>query len=174
MHQVVTSYLTRGRSGSKAQKTRAEVRGGGAKPWRQKGTGRARAGTKNSPIWSGGGVTFAAKPRKFAPKVNRKMYRSALQVILSELVRSERLLVLDEFTLEAPKTKLLSAKLKELDAPHALIVLDQLDDTVRLAARNLPNVACVDVSAVNPVLLVHFEKIIMTTEAVKRLEERLQ
>ncbi|NND65673.1 MAG: 50S ribosomal protein L4 [Gammaproteobacteria bacterium] len=174
VHQVVTAHLAQARSGTKAQKNRAQVRGGGAKPWRQKGTGRARAGTSNSPIWRGGGRAFAAAPRKFEQKVNRKMYSSALQVILSELVRQDRLVVVDELNLEAPKTKLLAQTLKAMEADSALIVLEAFDENVMLASRNLPHVAAIDVAAVDPVALIRFDKVVMTVAALRRLEERLQ
>ena len=173
VHQVVTAYLAGGRSGTKAQKSRGEVRGGGAKPWRQKGTGRARAGTSNSPIWVGGGRTFAAKPRDFSQKVNRKMYRGAIRSMLSELVRQQRLLVTDEFGVSAPKTKELRLKLKELDTESVLIVVEGFDEKLWLAARNLPNVDVVDARGVDPVSLTKRDKVIMTVAALKMVEERL-
>jgi large subunit ribosomal protein L4 len=173
VHQVVTAYLAGGRSGTKAQKSRSEVRGGGAKPWRQKGTGRARAGTSNSPIWVGGGRTFAAKPRDFSQKVNRKMYRGAIRSMLSELVRQQRLLVTDEFGVSAPKTKELRLKLKELDTESVLIVVEGFDEKLWLAARNLPYVDVVDARGVDPVSLTKRDKVIMTVAALKMVEERL-
>lgn len=173
VHQVVTSYLAGGRQGTKAQKTRSEVNGGGRKPFRQKGTGRARAGTIRSPIWRGGGTTFAAKPRDFSKKVNKKMYRGAMQAILSELVRQERLVVASEFKVEAPKTKEVVARLKELELDNVLIVVAELDDNLYLAARNLKNVDVVDVQGVNPVNLIGFEKVLFTVDALKKAEEKL-
>ncbi|WP_111658262.1 50S ribosomal protein L4 [Isoalcanivorax indicus] len=173
VHQVVVAFMAGGRQGSKAQKTRSEVSGGGKKPWRQKGTGRARAGTIRSPIWRSGGVTFAAKPRDYEQKVNRKMYRGALQCILSELVRQERLVVVDEFALDAPKTKALQEKLKALGLDNVLIVADQVDENLFLSARNLPHVDVRDVQGVDPVSLIAFEKVLVTVPALKKLEEAL-
>lgn len=173
VHQVVTSFMAGGRQGTKAQKTRSEVNGGGRKPFRQKGTGRARAGTIRSPIWRGGGTTFAAKPRDFSKKVNKKMYRGAMQAILSELVRQERLVVANEFKIEAPKTKEIAAKLKELELDNVLIVVEEVDDNLYLAARNLKNVDVVDVQGVNPVNLIGFEKVLFTVDALKKAEEKL-
>ena len=173
VHQVVVSYMAGGRQGTKAQKTRSEVNGGGRKPFRQKGTGRARAGTIRSPIWRGGGVTFAAKPRDFSKKVNKKMYRGAMQSILSELVRQERLLVTSEFGVGAPKTKEIVSKLRELELDNVLIVVEEVDDNLYLAARNLKNVDVVDVHGVNPVNLIGFEKVLFTIEALKIAEESL-
>jgi large subunit ribosomal protein L4 len=173
VHQVVTAYLAGGRSGTKAQKNRSDVRGGGAKPWRQKGTGRARAGTTRSPIWVGGGVTFAARPRDFTQKVNRKMYRGAIRSMLSELIRQERLLVTDEFTVEAPKTKQLKLKLKEIGTDNVLIVVEGFDEKLWLAARNLPGVEILEARSVDPVSLARHDRVIMTVAAVKLVEERL-
>lgn len=173
VHQVVTAFLAGGRQGSKAQKTRSEVAGGGRKPWRQKGTGRARAGTIRSPLWRGGGKTFAAVPRDFSQKVNRKMYRGALRCILSELVRQERLVVVDEFGVSEPRTKALTGKLDELGVRNALIVADQVDENLYLAARNLPKVDVRDAQGVDPVSLVGFEKVLITVSALKKLEEVL-
>ena len=173
VHQVVTAYLAGGRSGTKAQKTRSEVRGGGRKPWRQKGTGRARAGTIRSPIWRGGGQTFAAKPQDHSQKVNRKMYRGALQAILSELVRQERLVVLDTLALSGPKTTELLSKLKEHDFDRGLIVTSEVDGDLFLATRNVPNVYALDVAGLDPVSLVAADKVIMTVDAVKKVEEWL-
>src|SRR5210317_2045988 len=173
IHQVVTAYLAGSRAGTKAQKNRAAVRGGGAKPWRQKGTGRARAGTSRSPIWVGGGRTFAAKPRNYDQKVNKKMYRAAIRSVLSELVRQDRMVVVNELTLEAPKTKLLAAKLKEYELDNVLILNEAFDEKVFLAARNLPNVGICDVASMDPVVLIRFEKVLVTVPALKLIEERL-
>ena len=172
VHQVVTAYMAGGRRGTKARKSRAEVRGGGAKPWRQKGLGRARAGSIRSPIWRGGGATFAAKPRSFAQKVNRKMYRGAMRSILSELVRRERLLVVEDFVLEKPKTKDMVARLSTLGLADVLIVTEQQDDTLTLAARNLRDVSVQRCAEVDPVSLLTFDKVVMTVAAAKRIEER--
>jgi large subunit ribosomal protein L4 len=174
VHQVVTAYRAAGRAGTKAQKSRAEVRGGGRKPWSQKGTGQARAGSNRSPIWVGGGKTFAAKPRSFEQKVNRKMYRGALRSMLSELARSERLVVTDALALEAPKTKLLAGQLKAWSLESVLIVIEATDEKLFLAARNLPHVEAIEVSALNPLSLARHDKVLMTVGAVKMLEERLQ
>jgi len=174
VHQVVTAYRAAGRAGTKAQKSRAEVRGGGKKPWSQKGTGQARAGSNRSPIWVGGGKTFAAKPRNFEQKVNRKMYRGALRSMLSELARTERLVVTDALSLEAPKTKLLAGQLKAWSLEKVLIVVEATDEKLFLAARNLPHVEVIEVSALNPLSLVRHDKVLMTVGAVKLLEERLQ
>jgi large subunit ribosomal protein L4 len=173
VHQVVTAYLAGSRAGTKAQKNRSAARGGGSKPWRQKGSGRARAGTIRSPIWRGGGKTFAATPRDHAQKVNRKMYRSALQAILSELVRQERLVVVDSLELAEPKTRLLADRLAELDFTRGLIVTAATDDSLFLAARNLPGVYTVDVNGIDPVSLVGAEKVIVTVEAVGKIQEWL-
>jgi len=173
VHQVVTAYLAGGRAGTKAQKNRAAVRGGGAKPWRQKGTGRARAGTIRSPIWVGGGRTFAAKPRSYEQKVNKKMYRAALRSVLSELVRQERLVVIESLELEAPKTKLLANKLKDLDLNNVLILNEAFDEKIFLAARNLPEVGICDAGSIDPVVLIRFEKVLITLPALKLIEERL-
>lgn len=174
VHQVVTAYRAAGRAGTKAQKSRAEVRGGGKKPWSQKGTGQARAGSNRSPIWVGGGKTFAAKPRNFEQKVNRKMYRGALRSMLSQLARTERLVVTDTLSLEAPKTKLLAGQLKAWSLEKVLIVVEATDEKLFLAARNLPHVEVIEVSALNPLALVRHDKVLMTVGAVKLLEERLQ
>ena len=173
VHQVVVAYAAGARQGTRAQKTRSEVSGGGAKPWRQKGTGRARAGTIRSPIWRTGGVTFAAKPQDHSQKVNKKMYRGAMKSILSELVRQERLIVVDNFSVEAPKTKELVAKLKELELNDVLIVTGEVDENLFLAARNLYKVDARDVAAIDPVSLIAFDKVLMTAEAVKQVEEML-
>ncbi len=173
VHQVVVAYMAAGRQGTRAQKTRAEVRGGGRKPWRQKGTGRARAGSIRSPIWRGGGTTFAARPQDHSQKVNRKMYRGAMCSILSELIRQERLVVVESFAIDAPKTKALVAKLKELELTDALIVTDAVDENLYLAARNLEKVDVRDVAATDPVSLLSFEKVVMTVGALKQFEEML-
>jgi len=173
IHQVVTAHLAGARAGTKASKSRSDVRGGGAKPWRQKGTGRARSGTIRSPIWRSGGVTFAATPRDYSQKVNRKMYRAAIQSILSELVRKERLIVVDKFAMEAPKTKQLNEKLKAMDATNVLIVTDVVDENLYLASRNLINVEAISIKQIDPVRLVGHEKVIMTVAAVKAIEETL-
>ncbi|EED27650.1 50S ribosomal protein L4 [Vibrio harveyi] len=173
VHQVVVAFAAGARQGTRAQKTRSEVSGGGAKPWRQKGTGRARAGTIRSPIWRTGGVTFAAKPQDHSQKVNKKMYRGAMKSILSELVRQERLIVVDNFSVEAPKTKELVAKLKELELTDALIVTSEVDENLFLAARNLYKVDARDVAGIDPVSLIAFDKVVMTAEAVKQVEEML-
>lgn len=172
VHQAVVAYMAGSRQGTKAQKNRAAVSGGGKKPWRQKGTGRARAGTIRSPIWRSGGVTFAAQPRDFEQKLNKKMYRAALRCILSELARQERLVV-EEFDLDAPKTKILVQKLAEYDLTDALIVSEQVSENLYLAARNLHKVDVRDVQAIDPVSLIRFEKVVMTVSAVKKLEEVL-
>ncbi|MGB6489725.1 MAG: 50S ribosomal protein L4 [Steroidobacteraceae bacterium] len=174
VHQVITAYRAAGRAGTKAQKSRAEVRGGGKKPWSQKGTGQARAGSNRSPIWVGGGKTFAAKPRDFEQKVNRKMYRGALRSMLSELARTECLVVTDSLALEAPKTKLLAGQLKAWSLESVLIVVEATDEKLFLAARNLPHVEVIEVSALNPLSLARHPKVLMTVGAVKMLEERLQ
>ena len=173
VHQVVTAYLAGGRAGTKAQKNRSAARGGGKKPWRQKGTGRARAGTIRSPIWRGGGRTFAATPRDHSQKVNRKMYRGAMQAILSELVRQDRLLVVDSLEIAEPRTAVLLGKLSELGFETGLIVTNELDENVYLASRNVPGVYTVDVSGIDPVGLVAADKVIMTVDAVKQIQEWL-
>lgn len=173
VHQVVTAYFAGGRQGTKAQKSRADVSGGGRKPWRQKGTGRARAGTIRSPLWRSGGVTFAARPRDHAQKVNRKMYRAALCAILSELARQERLVLVDDFVLTQPKTKELCGKLGALGLNNVLIVTDEVTENLWLSARNLHQVDVSDVEGVDPVRLIGFDKVLMTVSAVKKLEEAL-
>lgn len=177
VHQVVTAYMAASRAGTKAQKTRSEVSGGGAKPFRQKGTGQARAGTIRSPLWRKGGIVFAAKPRCYKQKVNRKMYQGAIRSILSELVRQGRLLVVDNFTVDAPKTKQVLSKLEAFNITgNALIVTEAIDENLYLAVRNLPNVALMDVAAaaMDPVILVHADKVIMTETAIKEIEELLK
>ena len=172
--QVVNAYLAAGRTGTKAQKTRAEVRGGGRKPWSQKGTGSARAGSIRSPIWVGGGRAFAAQPRDFTQKVNRKMYRGAIRSMLSELVRQDRLIVTPSLSVEAPKTRLLAAHLKSLALEDVLIIVEAPDAKLTLAARNLPNVELLPASAINPVSLARHDKVLATIGALKLIEERLQ
>lgn len=172
VHQVVTAYLAGARAGTKAQKNRAAVSGGGSKPYRQKGTGRARAGTTRSPLWRSGGKVFAAEPRSYAQKVNRKMYRGAVRAILSELARAERLVVLTQWQLAAPKTKEVAAKLGELSVASALIVVENHDDPLFLGARNLPHVDVATAASVDPVSLVGFEHVVCTEAALRRLEER--
>jgi large subunit ribosomal protein L4 len=174
VHQVVVAYRNAGRAGTKRQKSRAEVRGGGRKPHAQKGTGQARAGSSRSPIWRGGGVTFAARPRDFSQKINRKMYRGAIRSMLSELVRQGRLVVADDLALEAPKTRLLASKLSSWSLSNVLIVVEALDEKLFLAARNLPHVELIEVAQINPLALVEHERVLMTVAAVKLLEERFQ
>jgi large subunit ribosomal protein L4 len=173
VHQAVVAYLAGARAGTRAQKNRSAVRGGGKKPWRQKGTGRARAGTIRSPLWRSGGVTFAAKPQDHSQKLNKKMYRAAMRSILSELVRQERLLVIDNFEMDAPKTKELADKLKALGVDKGILITKGLNEALYLSARNLPNVGICDVEVVDPVSLVRFDKVIMTVSAVQQLEESL-
>ncbi len=173
VYQVVVAYRSKGRQGSKAQKSRSEVRGGGKKPWRQKGTGRARAGTNSSPIWRSGGRTFAAKPRDHAKKINRKMYRNAMCCIFSELVRDQRLIILESLEFRESKTKELVAKLAELKAPQALIITETVEKNLYLAARNIPKVEVVEPALVNPVSLIGFPKVIVTVPALRKLEEVL-
>lgn len=173
VHQVVVAYQAAARQGTKAQKNRAAVAGGGRKPWRQKGSGRARAGTNSSPIWRSGGVTFAAQPRNYEQKVNKKMYRAAMQCILSELARQERLVVLESVELSAPKTKELVQLLAQYDLAEALIVTEEVSTDLYLASRNLHKVDVVDAQAIDPVSLVGFDKVIVTVAALKKIEEML-
>ena len=173
VHQLVTAYMAAGRAGTKAQKNRSAVRGGGAKPWRQKGTGRARAGTIRSPLWRSGGVTFAAQPRDYAQKVNRKMYRAGIRSILSELNRQERLVVVEDITVDAPKTKQLLGKLADLGVSKTLIVTETGDEKLYLSARNLPNVEVSDVAGLNPVNLVRYDHVVVTVGSVRAIEEWL-
>ena len=173
VHQVVTAYLSGARQGTRAQKTRSEVAGGGKKPWRQKGTGRARAGTIRSPIWRSGGVTFAAKPQDHSQKVNRKMYRAAMRSILSELARTDRLMIVEALDVEQPKTKLLVETLKEYGVDNVLIVADNVDKNLYLASRNLHKVDVRDVEGVDPVSLIAYDKVMITVDAVKKFEEAL-
>ncbi|MFW2372065.1 MAG: 50S ribosomal protein L4 [Gammaproteobacteria bacterium] len=173
VHQAVVSYLAGARAGTRAQKSRSQVRGGGAKPWRQKGTGRARAGTIRSPIWRSGGQTFAATPQDHSVKLNKKMYRAAIRSILSELVRQDRILVVEDITVDSPKTKQLSAKLNGMGLDKVLIVTETGDENLYLSARNLLNVGVTDVSGLTPVDLVGAEKILATVGAVRAIEEWL-
>ena len=173
VHQVVVAYMNAGRAGTKAQKTRAEVRGGGKKPWSQKGTGQARAGSIRSPIWVGGGKSFAARPRDYSQKVNRKMYRAAMQSMVSELIRQDRLVAVESLELSAPKTKLLVGKLAELNAARALIVVEAYEEKLFLAARNIPHVEVVAAASLDPVSLAKHDKVIVTVGALKLLEQRL-
>ena len=173
VHQVVNAVLSGARSGTKAQKNRSQVSGGGAKPWRQKGTGRARAGTIRSPIWVGGGRAFAARPRDFSQKVNKKMYRAAMRSILSELLREDRLVVLDKFDIKQPKTKEFKKLTKKLKVDSALIVNDKFDENLFLSSRNIKNMEYSDVSSINPVSLMKYEKVIINMESLKIIEERL-
>jgi large subunit ribosomal protein L4 len=173
IHQVVTAYQAAGRAGTKAQKSRAEVRGGGKKPWSQKGTGQARAGSIRSPIWVGGGRAFAAKPRDFSQKVNRKMYRAAMQSMVSELVRQDRLVAVESLELTAPKTKLLIAKLAEYGLTRALILIEAHDEKLFLAARNVPYVDVMPVASLDPLSLIKHDKVLATVGALKLLEQRL-
>lgn len=170
VHQVVNAYLAGARQGTKAQKTRAEVRGGGKKPWKQKGSGRARAGTTRGPLWRGGGVTFAAVPRDFSQKVNKKMYRKGIKIILSELVRQDRILLTNEINLPAPKTKELAGFLKGLDLDHVFIVSAGENDALYLAARNMPNVDVCDYEDIDPVSLISFNKVLCTVDALNKLQ----
>jgi len=173
VHQVVVAHMAGARQGTRAQKTRAEVRGGGRKPWRQKGTGRARAGSIRSPLWRGGGKIFGARPQDHSQKVNRKMYRGALRCILSELIRQERLVVCESFAIEAPKTRGLLAKLKELDLKSVFIVTEEVEENLYLASRNLDDVDVRDVDGVDPVSLISHDKVLITVGALKKLEEAL-
>lgn len=173
VHQAVTGYLAGARSGTRAQKTRSEVSGGGKKPWKQKGTGRARSGTIRSPIWRSGGVTFAAKPKDWTQKLNRKMYRAAIQSILSELVRTDRLVIVENFTFDAPKTKDLIERLDKLGTNNVMIVTEDMSDNLFLSARNLHHVGICSANNIDPVSLIRFEKVIMTADAVKKIEETL-
>ena len=170
VHQVVVAYMAAGRQGSRAQKNRSAVSGGGKKPWRQKGTGRARAGTTRSPIWRSGGVTFAAQPQDHSTKVNRKMYRGALRCIVSELIRQQRLIAVESFAVAAPKTKALLTQLKELEISNGLIITEEVDENLFLAARNVKAVDVRDVEAIDPVSLISYDKVLITVPALKKLE----
>jgi large subunit ribosomal protein L4 len=173
VHQLVVSYMSGARAGTKAQKNRAAVSGGGAKPWKQKGTGRARAGTIRSPIWRSGGVTFAASPRDFSKKLNKKMYRVGMRSLVSELVRQDRLILIDELGVSEAKTKAMNARLNEIGVNDALILTDGLDSSVYLAARNIPNIQVMDVAIVDPLSLVQQQHVVIDQAALKKLEERL-
>lgn len=173
VHQAVVAYMAAGRQGTKAQKNRSAVSGGGKKPWRQKGTGRARAGTIRSPIWRSGGVTFAASPRSFEQKLNKKMYRAAMRCILSELNRKDRLIVVESFDVDQPKTKMLVQRLAEFDLSNVLIVSEDISENIYLASRNLHKVEVCDAQSVDPVSLVGFDKVLVTVPALKKLEEAL-
>ena len=173
VHQVVTAYMAAGRAGTKAQKNRSDARGGGSKPWRQKGTGRARAGTIRSPIWVGGGRAFAARPRSYEQKVNRKMYRAAMRSLLSELIRQQRLLIVESLEVAEPRTRLMVAKLKELGVSSALLVTEAYDEKTFLAARNLPHVEALEATAVDPASLLRYEHVVMSVAALRRIEEKL-
>jgi large subunit ribosomal protein L4 len=174
VHQLVTAYMAAGRAGTKRQKSRAEVRGGGRKPHSQKGTGRARAGSIRSPIWVGGGRAFAARPRNYEQKVNRKMYRAGLRSMLAQLARTDRLVVTESLNVAEPRTKLFAAELKKLGLTSVLIVIEAHDEKLLLAARNIPHVEVIAVSEINPVSLAAYDKVLMTVGAVKMIEERLQ
>ena len=173
VHQAVVTFLAGARQGTKAQKNRSDVKGGARKPWRQKGSGRARAGSIRSPLWRGGGCTFAARPKDHSKKLNKKMYRGALRAILSEVVRSERLLVVDTFTIPEPKTKLMIARLHELKVSNALIVTDEVNESLYLSARNLPHIDVCNAAAINPVNLISYNHVVMTVAAVKKIEGML-
>ena len=173
VHQVVNAVLSGARSGTKAQKNRSQASGGGAKPWRQKGTGRARAGTIRSPIWVGGGRAFAARPRDFSQKVNKKMFKAAMRSVLSELLREDRLVVLEKFDIKQPKTKEFKKLIEKLRVDSALIVNDKFDENLFLSSRNLKNMEYSDVSSINPLSLMKYEKVIMNVESLKAIEERL-
>ena len=173
IHQLVTAYMAAGRAGTVAQKNRSAVRGGGAKPWAQKGSGRARAGTSRSPLWRSGGNTFAAQPRDYTQKVNKKMYRTGIRSMLSELNRQQRLLIVEDITVDAPKTKQMSAKLAELDVTKTLIITETGDESLYLSARNLPNVEVTDVAGMNPVNLARYDHVVATVGAIRAMEEAL-
>jgi large subunit ribosomal protein L4 len=173
VHQVVTAYMAGGRAGTKRQKSRAEVRGGGKKPWAQKGTGQARVGSIRSPLWVGGGRAFAARPRDFSQKVNRKMYRAAMQSMVSELIRQDRLVVVENLEVSAPRTKLLTAKLAELGTSRALILVEAYEEKLFLAARNIPHVEVMPVASLDPLSLIKHNKVIATVGALRLLEQRL-
>lgn len=173
IHQLVTAYMAAGRAGTKAQKNRSDVRGGGAKPWNQKGTGRARAGTSRGPLWRSGGATFAARPRDYSQKVNRKMYRAGIRSMLSELNRQQRLIVVEDITVDAPKTKQMSAKLADLGVAKTLIITETGDEKLYLSARNLAYVEITDVAGMNPVNLVRYDHVVATVGAVRAIEEAL-
>jgi len=173
VHQAVVAYMAAGRSGTKSQKTRSDVSGGGAKPWNQKGTGRARAGTSRGPLWRSGGVTFAARPRDYSKKLNKKMYRSAMCSIFSELVRSESLIIVDSFGVKEPKTKAMVVELEKLNVNNVLLISDEEDSNITLSARNIPNCETLTVSKLNPVSLVNHDKVVISSAAVKKVQEWL-
>ena len=173
IHQLVTAYMAAGRAGTVAQKNRSAVRGGGAKPWNQKGTGRARAGTSRGPLWRSGGATFAAQPRDYSQKLNKKMYRAGVRSILSELNRQQRLIVVEDITVDAPKTKQMAAKLADLGVSKPLIVTETGDEKLYLSARNLPYVEVCDVAGMNPLNLVRSEHVVLTVGAIRAIEESL-
>ena len=173
IHQLVTAYMAAGRAGTVAQKNRSAVRGGGAKPWNQKGTGRARAGTSRSPLWRSGGTTFAAQPRDYTQKLNKKMYRTGMRSMLSELNRQQRLIVVEDITVDAPKTKQMAAKLADLGVSKTLIVTETGDESLYLSARNLPNVEITDVAGMNPVNLLRYDHVVVTVGAIRAIEESL-
>ncbi len=173
IHQLVTAYMAAGRAGTVAQKNRSAVRGGGAKPWNQKGTGRARAGTSRGPLWRSGGVTFAAQPRDYSQKVNKKMYRTGIRSMLSELNRQQRLLIVEDITVDAPKTKQMAAKLADLGVSKTLIITETGDESLYLSARNLPHVEVTDVAGMNPVNLARYDHVVVTVGAVRAIEESL-
>ena len=173
VHQLVTAYLSAARAGTVAQKSRSDVTGGGSKPWSQKGSGRARSGTSRSPLWRSGGVTFAAQPRDYTQKLNKKMYRAGIRSIISELNRQQRLLVVDDFAVDAPKTKLMAAKLADLGVTKTMIVTETGDENLYLSARNLPHVEVTDVAGINPVNLLRYDHVVVTVGAVRAIEEKL-
>ena len=173
VHQLVVSYMAAARAGTRAQKSRSAVSGGGGKPWRQKGTGRARAGTIRSPLWRSGGVTFAATPRDYSKKLNKKMYRAGLRSLVSELLRQERLIVIEKLGVTEPRTKQMQARLQEIGVDNALLLTDGLDSAVYLAARNIPDIQVMDIAIVDPVSLIRQEKVVIDEAALKKLEERL-
>ena len=173
VHQITTAYMAAGRSGSKAQKNRSAVRGGGKKPWRQKGTGRARAGTSRGPIWRSGGVTFASQPRSYTQKVNKKMYKGAISVILSELLRNDRLKVVSELDITEPKTKNITSLMNSLNIKDALLMTDELDENLYLSSRNLYHVGVCDTQSIDPVSLIGYDNVVMTKAALKKVETML-
>ena len=173
VHQITTAYMAAGRSGTKAQKNRSAVSGGGKKPWKQKGTGRARAGTSRGPIWRSGGVTFAAKPRDYSQKVNKKMYKGAISVILSELIRKDRLKVVSDLEIKEPKTKNITSLMKSLDLKDALLMTDELDENLYLSSRNLYHVGVCDTQSIDPVSLIGYENVVLTKAALKKVEAML-
>ena len=174
IHQLVTAYMAAGRAGTVAQKNRSAVRGGGAKPWNQKGSGRARAGTSRGPLWRSGGVTFASQPRDYSQKLNRKMYRTGMRSMLSELNRQQRLIVVEDITVDAPKTRQMAAKLADLGVSKTLIITETGDESLYLSARNLPHVEVTDVAGMNPVNIVRYDHVVVTVGAVRAIEEQLK